>query len=650
MAVQTRTTTTSLLVLKTLLLAVFCLFSFLIGSSSFTSSSSSIPTSTFTHFSSPCEPNSNSNSTSTSTSTSFPPPPPPPTTTTTTTPASADLDFYPHHQLPSTLSPSSNSSPSSFPFCPRNFTNYSPCHDPSRELLFPTRRFFHRERHCPLTPDDKLRCLVRPSPGYRKTLPWPKSRDHAWFRNVPFTRLSVLKQSQNWVRVEGDRIFFPGGGTSFPTGAKSYVEMIKRVVPLRSGTVRTVLDIGCGVASFGAALMDYKILTMSVAPRDIHEAQVQFALERGLPAMLGILSTNRLPFPSRSFDMAHCSRCLVKWADSDGLYLIEIDRVLRPGGYWVLSGPPISWKNSYKGWQRSAEDLENEQNQLEDLARRLCWKKVAERGPIAVWRKPTNHVNCAKMMRAWKAPGFCVGSDPDAGWYKRMDACLTPLSEVKDIHDTSGGAVEKWPKRLNAIPPRIRSGLVQGIMAQTFSDDTQLWKKRVSQYRVIVGSFTDGRFRNVMDMNAGLGGFAAALGNYPVWVMNAIPHDLKSDTLGIIYERGLIGTYMNWCEAFSTYPRTYDMIHADGIFTMYQDKCDAVDILIEIYRILRPEGVLIGLSWGEWPLSSRKDTPCGQLSAVNIGSCFRSRIFQSFRQTFFTTSEPGRKWNPKPKY
>lgn len=54
---------------------------------------------------------------------------------------------------------------------------------------------------------------------------------------------------------------------------------------------------------------------MSIAPRDIHEAQVQFALERGLPAMLGVLGTYRLPYPSRSFDMAHCSRCLVPWTE-----------------------------------------------------------------------------------------------------------------------------------------------------------------------------------------------------------------------------------------------------------------------------------------------------------------------------------------------
>jgi hypothetical protein len=49
-----------------------------------------------------------------------------------------------------------------------------------------------------------------------------------------------------------------------------------------------------------------------------------------------------------------------------------------------------------------------------------------------------------------------------------------------------------------------------------------------------------------MDMNAGLGGFAAALANDPVWVMNVVPSDAKQNTLGVIYERGLIGTYQDW--------------------------------------------------------------------------------------------------------
>lgn len=69
------------------------------------------------------------------------------------------------------------------------------------------------------------------------------------------------------------------------------------------------------VASWGGDLLDRGILTVSLAPRDNHEAQVQFALERGIPAILGVISTQRLPFPSNSFDMAHCSRCLIPWTE-----------------------------------------------------------------------------------------------------------------------------------------------------------------------------------------------------------------------------------------------------------------------------------------------------------------------------------------------
>lgn len=95
---------------------------------------------------------------------------------------------------------------------------------------------------------------------------------------------------------------------------------------------------------------------------------------------------------------------------------MEIDRVLRPGGYWVLSGPPIDWRHNYKGWQRQPQDLEKEQASIEDLTRRLCWKKIAERGPIAVWRKPTNHVHCIQKSKILQSPPFCTANDPDAAW------------------------------------------------------------------------------------------------------------------------------------------------------------------------------------------------------------------------------------------
>ncbi|XP_008802371.1 probable methyltransferase PMT19 [Phoenix dactylifera] len=506
--------------------------------------------------------------------------------------AGAELDFLPRHSAAAALASLPDGDLPPIPFCSPNFTDYCPCQDPNRERRFPMHNLEHRERHCPV-PDERVRCRVPRPEGYRTLLPWPASRDRAWFANVPSKKLSIAKADQNWVRVEGNWLVFPGGGTSFSQGVKWYVDQMAKLFPLKSGEIRTVLDIGCGVASFGGHLLDYNILTMSVAPRDVHEAQVQFALERGLPAMLGVLSVHKLPYPSRSFDMAHCARCLIQWAGYDGLYLLEIDRVLRPGGYWVLSGPPINWKRLHKGWQRSPQDLQAEQNAIEDLARRLCWKKVSEKDAIAIWRKPTNHLHCSKKSKILKSPPFCEGTDLDFAWYKKMELCITPLPKVKAAQDVAGGSLEKWPRRLHAAPPRITTGSIEGITVKTFNQDNQIWNQRVVHYEAYFSSLKEGKYRNIMDMNAGLGGFAAAMSKYPVWVMNVVPADATNNTLGIIYERGLIGTYMNWCEAFSTYPRTYDLIHADGLFSMYMNKCDIVDILLEMDRILRPDGAVI---------------------------------------------------------
>ncbi|XP_057858390.2 probable methyltransferase PMT17 [Cryptomeria japonica] len=503
--------------------------------------------------------------------------------------SSVSLDFELHHSA--SLGEVSNRS-RSFPPCDMKYSEYTPCEDSKRSLKFSRDRLMYRERHCP-EKNESLKCLIPAPPAYKNPFPWPNSRDFAWFANVPHRELTIEKAVQNWVQVIGDKFHFPGGGTMFPHGADAYIDDINLLIPLTDGTIRTAIDTGCGVASWGAYLLKRNVLTMSFAPRDSHEAQVQFALERGIPAMIGIMSSNRLPYPARAFDMAHCSRCLIPWNKYGGMYLFEVDRILRPGGYWVLSGPPIHWKKHFKGWNRTAEDLKQEQDEIEDFANSLCWKKIAENNDLAIWQKPSNHMNCVKTRRILNVPGFCQDDIPDAAWYKKMETCISPLPQVNDNQDIAGGVIEKWPLRLTAIPPRISSGSMAGITAENFTQDTQLWKDRVTSYKKIIDPLAHGRYRNIMDMNAHMGGFSAALANDPVWVMNVVPVDAKDNTLGIIYERGLIGTYHDWCESFSTYPRSYDLIHASGVISMYQDRCDVDDILLEMDRILRPEGTVI---------------------------------------------------------
>ena len=52
-----------------------------------------------------------------------------------------------------------------------------------------------------------------------------------------------------------------------------------------------------------------------------------------------------------------------------------MDRVLRPGGYWILSGPPINWKQYYQSWQRSKEELQQEQEKIEEIEEFCAWKR-----------------------------------------------------------------------------------------------------------------------------------------------------------------------------------------------------------------------------------------------------------------------------------
>lgn len=203
----------------------------------------------------------------------------------------------------------------SFPECSSEYQDYTPCTDPRRWKKYGLHRLTFMERHCPPVFERK-ECLIPPPDGYKPPIRWPKSRDECWYRNVPYNWINKQKSNQNWLRKEGEKFLFPGGGTMFPRGVGAYVDLMQDLIPeLKDGTVRTAIDTGCGVASWGGDLLDRGILTVSLAPRDNHEAQVQFALERGIPAILGIISTQRLPFPSNSFDMAHCSRCLIPWAE-----------------------------------------------------------------------------------------------------------------------------------------------------------------------------------------------------------------------------------------------------------------------------------------------------------------------------------------------
>ncbi|KAK9096223.1 hypothetical protein Sjap_021720 [Stephania japonica] len=183
---------------------------------------------------------------------------------------------------------------------------YIPCLDNVEAIkkLKSTDKGEQFERHCP-GKEKELNCLVPPPKDYKTPITWPKSRDEVWFSNVPHTRLVEDKGGQNWIKRDKDKFKFPGGGTQFIHGADQYLDQISKMVPdISFGRhTRVVLDVGCGVASFGAFLFSRNVTTLSIAPKDVHENQIQFALERGVPAMVAAFATHRLLYPSQAFDL-----------------------------------------------------------------------------------------------------------------------------------------------------------------------------------------------------------------------------------------------------------------------------------------------------------------------------------------------------------
>ena len=82
--------------------------------------------------------------------------------------------------------------------------------------------------------------------------------------------------------------------------------------------MRSILDIGCGFGSFGAHMISLKLMAVCIAAYELTGSQVQLALERGLPAVIGNFISRQLPFPSLSYDLVHCAKCGILW-DNKGI-------------------------------------------------------------------------------------------------------------------------------------------------------------------------------------------------------------------------------------------------------------------------------------------------------------------------------------------
>ncbi|ONK61987.1 uncharacterized protein A4U43_C08F35640 [Asparagus officinalis] len=226
--------------------------------------------------------------------------------------------------------------------------------------------------------------------------------------------------------------------------------------------------------------------------------------------------------------------------------------------------------------------------EMEDLTTRMCWELVKKEGYIAMWRKPLNN-SCYVNRDPGVQPPLCdVEDDPNSVWYVNLKPCISQLPE-----NGYGTNLTAWPARLHEPPKRLQDVEMDSYIAKNelFKAEARYWKDIVEGY-IRVFRWKTLRLRNIMDMRAGFGGFAAAINDQQInsWVMNVVPVS-GHNTLPVIYDRGLIGVAHDWCESFDTYPRTYDLLHASGLFSRERKRCNITLILLEMDRILRPGGL-----------------------------------------------------------
>ncbi|KAH0919180.1 hypothetical protein HID58_026840 [Brassica napus] len=422
-------------------------------------------------------------------------------------------------------------------YCDTEAENYVPCFNVSESLEMGYTNGDENDRFC--GSGSKQECLVLPPVDYKVPLRWPTGKDVIWFRNVKITADEVLTSgsiNKRMMMMDDDQISF------------------RSASPI-----------------FGAHLLSKQLLTMCIANYEASGSQVQLTLERGLPAMIASFVSKQLPYPSLSFDMLHCSTCGIDWDQKEGLLLVEVDRVLKPGGYFVWTSPLTNARNK--------DDLKR-WNFVHDFAESICWTLLSQQDKTVVWKK-TIKTKCYSARKPGVGPSVCSkGHDVESPYYRPLQMCL-------------GGT-------------RLHQEVV--------GEDAENWKVNVREYWSLLSPliFSDhpkrpgdedpsppyNMLRNVLDMNAQYGGLNSALleAKKSVWVMNVVP-TAGPNHLPMILDRGFVGVLHDWCEAFPSYPRTYDLVHADNLLTLQTSKlrssCSFMQIFTEIDRLLRPEGWVI---------------------------------------------------------
>lgn len=205
--------------------------------------------------------------------------------------------------------------------------------------------------------------------------------------------------------------------------------------------------------------------------------------------------------------MVHCAQYGIIWDSKDGLFLIEIDRVLKPGGYFVLTSPTTRQRQDSPTSAKKGSMT----TPLEEFTKKLCWSLLGQQEETFIWQKT---VDSQCYSSQFSIP-ICKGEDRQL-YYQPLAHCISGTTSNRwvPIHDRSGP--------LNSTDIEIH-----GVDPTDFFKDLGFWRSTLRNYWSLLSPliFSDhpkrpgeedplppyNMVRNVMDMNAHYGGLNAAM-------------------------------------------------------------------------------------------------------------------------------------------
>lgn len=125
--------------------------------------------------------------------------------------------------------------------------------------------------------------------------------------------------------------------------ARANIKLLEKFLPeIDIRNINTVLEIGCGAGGVARYLCDtygWRVTGTDVDPAQIELADKLYGEKPGL--QYRVADATRLPFEAQRFDLVVLFKVLHHirhWPEALG----EIDRVLKPGGYFLLNDLQLS--------------------------------------------------------------------------------------------------------------------------------------------------------------------------------------------------------------------------------------------------------------------------------------------------------------------